>query len=125
MRRSTSFTRLCGSASLVCAALALILVFARYDAPAPRRDILAALGAGAVGAGHRPYGGRRPAPGDAARPRPADRRFGRGALRGGVLLVAVLTVKTLTFARRRVSRSDVRARLRVPPEDAGRGGLHA
>ncbi|MGW5285246.1 hypothetical protein ACWERI_38425 [Streptomyces collinus] len=51
MRRTTSFTRLCGSASLVCAALALILVFARHDAPAPRWDVLAALGAGAVAAG--------------------------------------------------------------------------
>ncbi|MFF5028810.1 hypothetical protein ACFY2J_31970 [Streptomyces collinus] len=165
MRRTTSFTRLCGSASLVCAALALILVFARHDAPAPRWDVLAALGAGAVAAGAwvlacraAPLLGPSAAPavpGQRAEVPPPPRRLpssardtgrtagavlllvtplvlarlaaGSGGVFSGVviLLVAVVTVKTLTFARRRVSRSDVRAKLRVLSQDAGRGELHA
>lgn len=51
MRRSTLITRALGSTALVCAAVALSLVFVRYDAPAPRWDILGALGATAVTAG--------------------------------------------------------------------------
>lgn len=51
MRRSTLITRALGSTALVCAAVALSLVFVRYDAPAPRWDILGALGAAAVTAG--------------------------------------------------------------------------
>ncbi|MGW1705653.1 hypothetical protein ACWCP8_08925 [Streptomyces sp. NPDC002206] len=35
MRRSTLITRALGSAALVCAAVALSLVFVRHDAPAP------------------------------------------------------------------------------------------
>ncbi|MDX2593059.1 MULTISPECIES: hypothetical protein [Streptomyces] len=165
MRRSTLFTRLCGIASLGCAALALILVFARYDAPAPRWDILAALGAGAVTAGAwvlacraAPLLGPSTAPavpGPRAEVPPPPRRLpspardtgrtagavlllvtplvlarlaaGSGGVLSGVviLLVAVSTVKTLGFARRRVSQADVRAKLRVLSEDAGRSELHA
>ncbi|MFD4763424.1 hypothetical protein ACFWOJ_32620 [Streptomyces sp. NPDC058439] len=51
MRRSTLITRALGSTALVCAAVALSLVFVRYDAPAPRWDILGALGAAAITAG--------------------------------------------------------------------------
>ncbi|MFE2376709.1 hypothetical protein [Streptomyces sp. NPDC059398] len=51
MRRSTLITRALGSTALACAALALALVFVRFDAPAPRWDILSALGAAAVAAG--------------------------------------------------------------------------
>ncbi|MFD3933148.1 hypothetical protein [Streptomyces sp. NPDC058614] len=50
MRRSTITTRVLGGSALACAAAALALVFVRYDAPAPRTDILAALGLAAVAA---------------------------------------------------------------------------
>ncbi|REE60757.1 hypothetical protein BX257_3306 [Streptomyces sp. 3212.3] len=51
MRRSTLITRALGTIGLACAATALALVFVRYDAPAPRGDILSALGAAGVAAG--------------------------------------------------------------------------
>ncbi|WP_369234411.1 hypothetical protein AB5J56_21645 [Streptomyces sp. R21] len=45
MRRSTPLTRALGSALLACAGTTLLLVYVRYDAPAPRWDMLAAAGA--------------------------------------------------------------------------------
>ncbi|MET8125125.1 hypothetical protein ABZV67_05910 [Streptomyces sp. NPDC005065] len=50
MRRSTLITRALGSTALVCAAVALSLVFVRHDAPAPRWDMVGALGAAAAAA---------------------------------------------------------------------------
>ncbi|MGW1587840.1 hypothetical protein [Streptomyces sp. NPDC002386] len=58
MRRSTLITRALGGAALACAAEALSLVFLRYDAPAPRWDILSALGAALVTAGGWALAGR-------------------------------------------------------------------
>lgn len=51
MRRSTFITRALGGAALLCAAVALSLVFVRHDAPAPRWDMVGALGAAVVTAG--------------------------------------------------------------------------
>ncbi|MEV7687775.1 hypothetical protein [Streptomyces bungoensis] len=161
MRRSTLITRTFGGASLACAAVALSLVYLRYDAPAPRWDILAALGASAVTAGvwvlacraAPPLG---PAPSTVTQQPPAPPRrlplparqvgrttgavllmltpfvltrlaAGSGGVLSGVLiiLVFVVTVKTLLFARRRVSRADVLGKLRVVVQDAARGELRA
>ncbi|MFS4096250.1 hypothetical protein [Streptomyces sp. AF1A] len=162
MRRSTLFTRAFGGAALACAAVALSLVFLRYDAPAPRWDILTALAAAAVTAGAWALACRAapplgPAPSAATQESsvpPLPRRLplpardvgrttgavlllltplvltrlaaGSGGVLSGVLIVLVLvvTVKTLLFARRRVSDADVRSKLRVLAEDAGRGELH-
>ncbi|MEU1619671.1 hypothetical protein ABZ479_20520 [Streptomyces sp. NPDC005722] len=162
MRRSTLITRTFGGMALACAAVALALVFVRYDAPAPRWDVLSALGAAAVTAGAwalashvapplvtapSPPGQPLPPPLPRRLPLPA-RAVGRttgavllivtpfvlarlaagsgGVLSGAVIiLVLVLTVKTLLFARRRVSGAEMRAKMRVLSEDAGRGELHA
>ncbi|WP_328330448.1 MULTISPECIES: hypothetical protein [unclassified Streptomyces] len=162
MRRSTLLTRVLGSAALACAAVALALVFVRYDAPAPRWDILSALGAAAVTAGAwalacrvaprftaAPPAGQQsavpPLPGRL--PRPArDRSRTAGAVlllltplalarlaagTGGVLagvvvlLVILVTLKALLFARRQTSEADAHRKLRVLREDAGGGELHA
>ncbi|WP_460105133.1 hypothetical protein [Streptomyces sp. YKOK-J1] len=161
MRRSTLITRALGGAALACAAVALSLVFLRYDAPAPRWDILSALGAALVTAGGWALAGRAAprlgpdvpsAPGQVPPPprrlplpaRQAGRTTGAVLLlltplvltrlaagSGGVLsgvviiLVLVMTVKTLLFARRQVSQAAVRAKLRVLVDDAVRGKLHA
>ncbi|MGW3245535.1 hypothetical protein [Streptomyces sp. NPDC001070] len=162
MRRSTLMTRGFGGGALACAAVALALVFVRYDAPAPRWDILTALGASAAAAGAWALACRlaprlRPAPSDSqpAAPPPLPRRLpmpardagrttgavllivtpffltrlaaGTGGVLAGVLiiLVFVLTAKTLQFARRQTTQADIRAKMRVLSEDAGRGELHA
>ncbi|MFJ4846282.1 hypothetical protein [Streptomyces sp. NPDC088733] len=162
MRRSTLLTRGFGATALVCAAVALALVFVRYDAPAPRWDILTALGASAVAAGAwvvacrlAPPLGLAPSAPLPSAPPPVPRKLpmpardagratgavllivtplfltrlaaGTGGVLSGVLiiLVLVLTAKTLQFARRRTRQGDVRAKMRVLSEDAGRGGLHA
>ncbi|MFE0633012.1 hypothetical protein ACFW3D_39505 [Streptomyces sp. NPDC058864] len=161
MRRSTLITRALGGIALACAAAAQALVYVRFDAPAPRWDILAALGAAAVAAGAWALACRAapplgPAPSPTGQPlTPPPRRLplparevgrttgavlliltpfvlarlaaGSGGVLSGlvILLVVVLTVKTLLFARRRVSEATVRAKLRVLSEDAGRGELHA
>ncbi|MFF0778068.1 hypothetical protein [Streptomyces sp. NPDC003720] len=161
MRRSTLITRALGGAALTCAAVALSLVFARYDAPAPRWDILSALAAAAVAGGGWALAGRAAPPLSPNTPSapeevpPLPRRLplparqagrttgavlllltplvltrlaaGSGGVLSGVLilLVLVLTVKTLLFARRQVSQAAVRRKLRVLVEDAARGELHA
>ncbi|MDX2701560.1 hypothetical protein PV350_01680 [Streptomyces sp. PA03-6a] len=161
MRHSTLLTRGFGGGALACAAVALALVFVRYDAPAPRWDILTALGAAAAAAGAWALACRlapplRPAPSTAqpSSPPPVPRRLpmpardggratgavllivtpffltrlaaGTGGVLAGVLiiLVFVLTAKTLQFARRQTRQADIRAKMRVLSEDAGRGGLH-
>jgi hypothetical protein len=52
---------------------------------------------------------------------------GSGGVLSGVaiILVFVVTVKTLLFARRQVSQADVHSKLRVLSTDAGQGTLHA
>ncbi|MEU1465398.1 hypothetical protein ABZ467_32960 [Streptomyces sp. NPDC005727] len=161
MRRSTLITRALGGAALACATVALSLVFVRYDAPAPRWDILSALAAGLVTAGGWALTSRaapRLSPGGPAAPEqvpPLPRRLplparrpgrttgavlllvtplvlsrlaaGSGGVLSGVviILVLVLTVKTLLFARRQVSQAAVRGKLRVLVDDAARGELHA
>ncbi|MER5178827.1 hypothetical protein ABT009_10720 [Streptomyces sp. NPDC002896] len=162
MRRSTLVTRALACAALACAAVALILVFARYDAPAPRWDILSALGGAAVAAAGwalacrtaPPLGPASQAATDSATPLPRKlplpaRDAGRatGAVlialtpftltrlaagtRGGILsglviiLVFIVTVKAIGFARRQVSQADQRRKLRVLAEDAGKGEVHA
>ncbi|MFJ9916825.1 hypothetical protein [Actinacidiphila glaucinigra] len=153
-------TRGFGGSALACAAVALALVFVRYDAPAPRWDILTALGAAAAAAVAWALACRlapplRPAPSTAkpSSPPPVPRRLpmpardagratgavlpivtpfflarlaaGTGGVLSGVLiiLVFVLTAKTLQFARQ-TRQADIRAEMRVLSEDAGRGGLH-
>ncbi|MFF2203442.1 hypothetical protein [Streptomyces sp. NPDC058145] len=161
MRRSTLISRALGGAALACAAVALSLVFLRYDAPAPRWDVLSALGAAAVAAGGWAIAGRaapRLSPDSPSVPEqapPLPRRLplparhagrttgavlllltplvlsrlaaGSGGVLSGVviILVLVLTVKTLLFARRQVSEAAVRGKLRVLVADAARGELHA
>ncbi|MFF1839051.1 hypothetical protein ACFVXE_33460 [Streptomyces sp. NPDC058231] len=164
MRRSTLLTRALGGAALLCAAVALSLVYVRHDAAAPRWDILAALGAAAVTAGAwalacrtAPLLGRTPsaAAQRPASPPPLPRRLplpardagratgtvllgltplvltrlaaGSGGVLSGVLiiLVLVLTVKTLLFARRRVSEAVGRSKFRVLADDAARGEIRA
>lgn len=166
MRRSTLITRTPAAVALACGAVALVLVFARYDAPAPRWDILVALGAAAVAAGGWVLACRTAPPltpvsptagqGTTSSPPPLPRKLplpareaGRatGAVlialtpftlarlaagtRGGILsgllilVVFVVTVKVLGFARRQVSRADTGRKLRVLAEDADRGELHA
>lgn len=160
MRRSTFITRALGSVSLVCAAVALSLVFVRHDAPAPRWDIVGALGAAVVTAGAWALACRTAPPLGAAPsvagerpplphrlPLPA-RDVGRAtgtvllvltplvltrlaAGSGGVLsglliiLVLVVTVKALLFARGRVGEGVTRSKFRVLADDAARGELHA
>ncbi|MGW1024977.1 hypothetical protein ACWD4J_14960 [Streptomyces sp. NPDC002577] len=165
MRRSTLVTRALACAALACAAVALVLVFARYDAPAPRWDILWALGGAAVAVGGWALACRTaPLLGpvsqavatDSATPPPLPRKLplpardtGRATAavlvaltplvltrlaagtRGGflsglvIILVFIVTVKALGFARRQVSQADQRRKLRVLTEDAGRGEVHA
>ncbi|MFE7712717.1 hypothetical protein ACFU6I_44935 [Streptomyces sp. NPDC057486] len=166
MPRSTLITRASAAAALACAAVALVLVFARYDAPARRWDILAALGAATVAAGGWALACRTAPPlrtaspaagqGTTYSPPPLPRKLplpardaGRatGAIlivltpftltrlaagtKGGILsglliiLVFIVTVKALGFARRQVSQADIQRKLRVLAEDADRGELHA
>jgi hypothetical protein len=163
MRRSTLMTRALGSTALACAALALYLVFARYDAPAPRWDILSALAAAAVAAGAWALACRMAPPLSAAltateQPAsapPLPRRLplpardvgratgavlliltpfvltrlaaGSGGVLSGVMviLVFIVTVKVLLFARRQASLAEVRSKLRVLSDDARQSKLHA
>ncbi|MFJ5289869.1 hypothetical protein [Streptomyces sp. NPDC088348] len=163
MRRSTPITRVFGSAALACAAAALALVFVHFDAPAPRWDILTALGAAAVAAAGwvlacraaprftavppaagrpssvPPPPGRLPAPArDAGRAAGAvvllltpvslaRLSAGVGGVLSGVvvLLVIVVTLKALLFARKQASEADTRRKFRVLTDDAGGGELHA
>ncbi|MGW8800227.1 hypothetical protein ACWGN9_24585 [Streptomyces sp. NPDC055775] len=160
MRRSTFITRALGSVSLVCAAVALSLVFVRHDAPAPRWDIVGALGAAVVTAGAWALACRTAPPLGAApsvageRP-PLPHRLplpardvgratgtvllvltplvltrlaaGSGGVPSGLLiiLVFVVTVKALLFARGRVGEGVTRSKFRVLADDAARGELHA
>ncbi|WP_405753632.1 hypothetical protein OG232_23700 [Streptomyces sp. NBC_01411] len=162
MRRSTLITRALGSVALACAAVALALVFVHFNAPAPRWDILSALGAAAVAAGGwvlacraaprftrarsagrpsavPPLPGRLPLPArDTGRTTGAiillltplslaRLSAGAGGVLSGVvvLVVIVVTLKALLFARRQVSEAETRRKFRVLTADAGGGELHA
>ncbi|MEU6492320.1 hypothetical protein AB0D09_14390 [Streptomyces sp. NPDC049097] len=102
MRRSTLITRALGGTALACAAVALSLVFVRYDAPAPRGDILSALGAAALAAGAWALACRAappfsPAPAAASRPSavpPLPRRLPLPARDVGRATGAVLLILT-------------------------------
>lgn len=144
----------------------MVLVYARYDASAPRWDILVALGAAGVAAGvwalacraAPPFGAASVAAGrgTASSSPPVPRKLpvpvrdtGRvmgfvlvaltplvltrlaastgGGFIGGVVivLVAIVTVKALSFARREVGQAGTRRKMRVLVKDADRGEVHA
>ncbi|MCX4974191.1 hypothetical protein [Streptomyces sp. NBC_00620] len=161
MRRSTITTRVLGGSALACVAVALSLVFVRYDAPAPRTDILAALGLAAVAAAGWAFACRTapalgPAPEAASSsalpgrlPLPrwdlgtvigflllaltpySAHRLAQGPGGGGVflglvgLLLIVVTVKAMLFARKQTSMKQRLLKLKVLAEDAAHGEVYA
>ncbi|MCX5557937.1 hypothetical protein [Streptomyces sp. NBC_00038] len=161
MRRSTITTRVLGGSALACVAVALALVFVRYDAPAPRTDILAALGLAAVAvAGWALACRTAPALGPAPTPEPSDslprrlplpkrdlgtvigflllaltpysaHRLAQGPGGGGVflglvgLLLVVVTVKAMLFARKATTMKQRLQKLKVLAEDAEQGEVYA